>query len=127
MKVHFILGLFLVLSVSICFGQTYDPNTGAPVTKTDPCVQAAIDATVDVNGTLWYGAGCLFGVLGVGASYVIEPDPPATRLVGMDANDVSIYTVCYKAEAKKIQKKKSLNGCLTYAAVYLLLVLSASG
>lgn len=127
MRLYSIIVSIVVLSVSLCFGQTYDPNTGASETKTDPCVQAAIDATMDVNSTLWYGAGCLFGILGVGASYVIEPDPPATRLVGMNANDISVYTVCYKAEAKKIQKKKSLNGCLTYAAVYLLLVISASG
>ncbi|MFQ6607604.1 MAG: hypothetical protein ACE5EE_03595 [Fidelibacterota bacterium] len=56
----------------------------------------------------------MFRIIGMGISYVIETDPPATWLIGMDANDAAIYTVCNKTEAKKIQKKKSLIGYLTY-------------
>jgi hypothetical protein len=126
MRSYIVIATIVVLSASICFGQTYDPNTMS-AEKTDPCLQAAIDASMDVNGNLWYGAGCLFGILGMGASYVIEPDPPATRMIGMEANEMAIYTTCYKLEAKKIQQKKSLSGCLTYAAVYVLLIMGASG
>ena len=126
MRSYIVIASIVVLSASICFGQTYDPNTMS-AEKTDPCLQAAIDASMDVNGNLWYGAGCLLGILGMGASYVIEPDPPATRMIGMEANEMAIYTTCYKAEAKKIQQKKSLSGCLTYAAVYVLLIMGASG
>ena len=126
MRSYIVIATIVVLSASICFGQTYDPNTMS-AEKTDPCLQAAIDASMDVNGNLWFAAGCMFPGLGPLASYVIEPDPPATRMIGMEANKMAIYTTCYKLEAKKIQQKKSLSGCLTYAAVYVLLIMGASG
>ena len=108
--------LLLVLSLSLAplFGQTETAST-------DPCQQAAIDAGNDINKTMWFGAGCLLGVLGWGASYVIKPEPPATRLVGKDDMYVAKYTDCYREEAKKIQNKSALKGCLTYAGTYLVL------
>ena len=118
--------LFIILILSsLLFGQTYDPMTGNQ--QNDPCIQAAIDAQNDVNGTLWYGAGCLFGIIGIGASYVIEPNPNAFKLVGKTSDYASVYTGCYRLEAKKVQQQKARNGCLTYAAVYLLLLTMASG
>ena len=66
----------------------------------------------------------LFGILGLGASYVIEPNPNAFKFVGKTSDYVSVYTGCYRIEGKKIQQKKARNGCLTYAVVYLLIVRS---
>ena len=126
-KLILISSLFIV----VAWGQEYDPETGeinekqevkiAEASK-DPCIQAAIDAQNDVNGALWYGAGCLFGILGLGASYVIEPNPNAFKFVGKTSDYVSVYTGCYRIEAKKIQQTKARNGCLTYVAAYLLFV-----
>ena len=118
--------LFIILLISsLLFGQSYDPLTGEQ--QNDPCIQAAIDAQNDVNGTLWYGAGCLFGIIGIGASYVIEPNPNAFKLTGKTSDYASVYTGCYRLEAKKVQQQKARNGCLTYAAVYLLLLTMVSG
>ena len=123
MKNH---NLFIILLLSsLLFGQSYDPSTGEQ--QNDPCIQAAIDAQNDVNGTLWYGAGCLFGIFGIGASYVIEPNPNAFKLAGKTSDYAAVYTGCYRLEAKKVQQQKARNGCLTYAAVYLLLLTMASG
>ena len=90
----------------------------------DPCLQAAIDAKRDINAPLWFGAGCLFGVFGVGASYVVEPSPSAVRLMGKSPEYAAMYTDCYKMDGKKIQQQRSLYGCLTWAALYLLLIAS---
>lgn len=121
MKIHTLLTSLLM--VSLLMGQSYNPMTGDQ--ENDPCIQAAIDAQNDVNSTLWYGAGCLFGLFGLGASYVIEPNPNAFKLSGKSSEYASVYTGCYRIEAKKIQQKKALNGCLTYAGVYMLLVMMA--
>ena len=123
MKVRQLLISLAIMSLLV--GQSYDPNTGS--LQNDPCIQAAIDAQNDVNGALWYGAGCLFGIFGVGASYVVEPNPNAFKLAGKTSDYASIYTGCYRLEAKKVQQQKARNGCLTYAAVYLLLLTMVSG
>lgn len=81
------------------------------------CQQAQIDVRTDVNGTLWLGAGCLFGIFGVGAAYLIEPSPPAMRLMGKSPQYVAAYTDCYKSEGKTIQGKKAITGCLIGVAV----------
>jgi len=98
---------------------------------TDACAQAQMDAQADVNETLWFFAGCLFGVLGVGAAYVIEPSPPASRLLGQPPDYVAIYTDCYKDKAKSIQTSAAIKGCVLgsvlWGASYLFsMLLSAS-
>ena len=134
-----IKSLFIMLLIpAICMSQNFDPLTGEIInpnfneqtqiinTQNDPCIQAAIDAQNDVNGGLWYGAGCLFGILGLGASYLIEPNPNVFKLAGKSSDYAAIYTGCYRIEAKKIQQQKARNGCLTYAAVYLLIIMTSS-
>ena len=98
---------------------------------TDACAQAQMDAQADVNETMWFFAGCLFGVLGVGAAYVIEPSPPASRLLGQPPDYVAIYTDCYKDKAKSIQTSAAIKGCVLgsvlWGASYLFsMLLSAS-
>ncbi len=74
-----IKSLFIMLLIpAICMSQNFDPLTGERInpnfneqtqninTQNDPCIQAAFDAHNDVNGGLWYGAGCLFGIFGFG-------------------------------------------------------------
>jgi len=97
--------------------------------STDACTQAQLDAQTDINSTLWLGAGCLFGIIGVAAAYVIDPSPPATRLIGMPPDYVVMYSDCYKAKAKSIQTSAATKGCLLYAvwalAVYSLGIASS--
>ncbi len=86
----------------------------------DACAQAKADATMEVNSTVWFGAGCLFGLLGLGAAYVIEPEPSATSLLGKSPDYVAHYTDCYKESGKNIQTKKAMNGCLIGTGVQVL-------
>jgi len=89
---------------------------GAPVALqaqvADACMQAETDAQRDVNGALWIAAGFFLGLLGIGAAYVVEPDPPMSRLVGKDPQYVAAYTDCYKRAGRDIQVKKAVIGCV---------------
>ncbi len=88
--------------------------------STNACMQAEQDATMDTNGTLWFAAGCLGGVIGLLAAYAIQPNPPASKLVGKSPSYVATYTDCYRAKAKNIQTHKALTGCGVAAAFYVL-------
>ena len=39
-------------------------------------LEATQDAQADENGTLWFFAGCILGLIGVVIAYVAEPSPP---------------------------------------------------
>ena len=84
----------------------------AQQSQLDACTQANIDAKNDTNETLWVVAGCLFGIFGLGAAFVIEPSPHAVKLIGKDADYVAVYTDCYRSSAKKIQTTQAWTGCL---------------
>ncbi len=79
---------------------------------TDACMQAQMDAQADVNGTMWFFGGCIFGLVGLGAAYVIEPSPPTTRLLGQPPDYVAMYTDCYKEAGKSIQTSNAMKGCV---------------
>lgn len=85
------------------------------------CEAAETRASQDVNGTIWFLGGCLFGLLGLGAAYIIEPSPPASALVGQDEVYVAEYTDCYTDAGQGIQKKQALTGCLIGTAATVLL------
>jgi hypothetical protein len=122
--------LTVIIFFSIIVGQNYDPNTGEKIISNniindelnDPCSLAISDAKKEINSTLWFGAGCFFGLFGLGASYVVEPNPDTYRFVGKSNDYVAAYTSCYRMEAKKIQQQQARKGCLTYAALYAGLV-----
>jgi hypothetical protein len=82
-------------------------------------IDANRDARSDVNGALWFGAGCLFGILGVGAAYIIEPTPGASRLMGKSSQYVAVYTDEYKRVGKSIQTKQALIGCVVSGLFYV--------
>ena len=94
----------------------------------DACLQAQMDAERDVTGPLWFGAGCLFGILGVGAAYLIEPSPSAMGLLGKSPEYVAAYTDCYKDKGRSIQTKNAWTGCLIGVAaetvIYLIYYLA---
>ncbi len=78
----------------------------------DAITLAKMDAKQHTSKLMWFGAGFVFGVLGWIAAHVVEPSPPASRIVGKSPDWVVIYTETYKNEAKKIQTKYALYGCL---------------
>ena len=99
----------------------------------DACMQAKMDAQNDVNSGLWFGSGCLLGFpLGWPIlPMLIEPTPPATRLIGMPPDYIAYYTQCYKEAGKKVQSSKAMTGCIIntvaqagYWTIYVLLLAS---
>lgn len=90
---------------------------------------AEMDAAQDVNGGTWFIVGCLLGLVGWLIAYVVQPNPPATRLIGKSADYVAVYTDAYRAAAKKLQSKKALTGCVVGTLVTVVLqiiIISAS-
>ncbi len=83
------------------------------------CMQAEMDAEADVNKVLWIAAGFFLGLLGVGAAYVLEPDPPASNLLGKSPEYVAVYTDCYKRKGKSVQVKNAVIGCVLGNLLYV--------
>jgi len=110
------LGLVLV-AVMIVFTPVMLSAQMAP--SQDACMQAKMDAQNDVNGTLWFAIGWLVPFPGGWPliPMLVEPSPPAARLIGMPPDYVVYYTQCYKEAGKKIQTSKALTGCLVGTAV----------
>ena len=81
-------------------------------------IAADRDARADTNGFLWFGAGCLFHLLGVGAAYVIKPSPRASVLLGKSPEYVAAYTDEYRSFASEIQTKYAWMGCISSTTIY---------
>lgn len=83
-------------------------------------------ARSNVNGSLWFLAGCFGGLLGVIVAYVYEPSPPSVMLLGKSPEYVAAYTDAYRSTAKRIQSGKAWTGCivgtLVNVASYMVLV-----
>jgi hypothetical protein len=92
-----------------------------PVDAARATAEAISDAHADTNGTLWYFAGCLLGVIGILIAYVSEPTPPPARMMGKSPEYLAIYTNTYKAEAKSIQGRSAVYGALTTVAVVVVI------
>ena len=88
---------------------------------------AEADADADTSGALWFGAGCLLGVIGILVAYVVESHPQATRLMGKDAEYIQAYTLTYSSAAKSIQTKMALYGCAAGAVTGVVLYVFAIG
>ncbi|MCK4225846.1 hypothetical protein KAX29_03035 [candidate division WOR-3 bacterium] len=114
-KVLLVFMVLIILTPTISIAQTSEIG--------DACDQAKRDANEDANRVLWYGGGCLFGIFAVGAAYVIEPSPPATRLIGKSSEYVAVYTDCYIAKKKSIRGMSALGGCALFLAIYSLVLL----
>ena len=90
---------------------------------------ACTDAQADIRGGTWFAVGCLLGCSGWLVAYMIEPNPPVTRLLGKTPEYIAAYSDAYKKEGKKIQTGKALTGCLVGTALSVgleLLMMSVS-
>jgi len=101
--------VLLIVAVFIVFLPVI---TVAQVPDNEACVQAKADAEMDVNKTMWFVGGCLIGVLGVGAAYLVKPNPPASKLLGKSPEYIASYSDCYSAKASSIQTSSSIYGCV---------------
>ncbi len=75
------------------------------------------------------GGGFLFGLLGVGAAYVITPSPPAMQLLGKSSEYVAAYTDAYVRAAKGVQTSNAWIGCIVngvISVVYAVVVVAAA-
>jgi hypothetical protein len=123
-----------VLTGVIALGFIANPvalNAAESEELANACKQAEFDAQRDVNGALWVAAGFFGGIFGVAAAYLIEPTPPASRLIGKSSEYIQAYTDCYTSKAKSIQTNKAITGCvvsgLLLAAWSVLAALASSG
>jgi hypothetical protein len=85
------------------------------------CLQGKTDAKTDINKPLWQVGGCLFGIFALGAAYLIEPSPPASKLLGKSPEYVASYSACYTDEGASIQRTAALQGCLVGCAVSVII------
>ncbi len=90
----------------------------------DARMAAERDGKSDVNGMLWLGAGCCCGWLAVAAAYLMEPSPPASRLLGKSPEYVTAYTDTYLATGKNAQTSNAWTGCVvsTLASTVILII-----
>mgnify|MGYP006899600498 CR=1 FL=1 len=80
------------------------------------CDEAKIAAKQEMSekSWLWLGAGMTLSVVGVAASYIVEPPKPSPmQLLGKDANTIQEYSSCFQKQAKHIQVKNAWIGCTT--------------
>ena len=80
------------------------------------CMDGQMSAKSTVSGGMWFFAGC-FGLLGLLFAYIYEPSPPAVSLMGKSPDYVARYTECFKQEAKSIQTRNAITGCLVVSVV----------
>lgn len=92
-----------------------------PVDASRATAEAVNDAHADTNGTLWFFAGCLLGVIGILIAYVSEPSPPPARLMGKSPEYLAIYTNTYKSEARSAQGRAAIWGTLTAVGVVVVI------
>lgn len=77
------------------------------------CRQGQMDAKREVNATIWWWGGCLIGLYAIAGAYLIQPSPPAGRLIGKSPEYVAAYMNCYSKRAQKIQTENAWRGCIT--------------
>ena len=90
--------------------------------------QANIDAVSDADqNAMWYGAGFLFGIFGVGAAYVATPSVPTIRLMGKSPEYIIFYTDTYKQAARDRHVEQATSGCIAWAGVLVIYYLFSTG
>ena len=114
-----------VLTGVIALGFIANPvvlNAAESEEVANACKQGEFDAHRDVNGTLWLAIGFFGGIFGIAAAYLIEPSPPASRLIGKSPEYIQVYTDCYKRKGKSVQGKKAITGFVVGILVGIALV-----
>ncbi|MCY3724850.1 MAG: hypothetical protein OXG97_21755 [Candidatus Poribacteria bacterium] len=88
------------------YHQQITPEEKSPSIHVQAITTAQADAVADAQrDSTWYGAGFFFGVLGIGAAYIMTPSVPAQRLIGKSPE----YVVFYTTEYRQVIQKSMLN------------------
>ena len=130
-NVRSLVALALTVAVLVYPATVLAIEGEAEGTASEGAVAGQTDGRTNTSGILWFGAGCLFHVFGIGAAYLITPNPPAMRLLGKSSDYVAAYTDAYGSSAKSVQTKNAWTGCCVSSAAYgvyvvVVLVLAAA-
>lgn len=124
----------LILASALVAAPTVSLAQEATGTASQGAAEGEMAGKRDTNGCLWMGGGFLFGLLGVGAAYVIAPSPPAMQMLGKSSEYVAAYTDAYVRAAKNVQTSNAWTGCIAngvvgvvYAVVVVVAAAAAAG
>ncbi len=112
------------------FGNNYQQNTyqgkefsNKQLTQQEGTfVQGKIDGESDARGSaLWIVAGVGCGIFGVGAAYLMKPNPPLHKLAGRSQGYVLGYTEGYQKKARSTNTGYACAGWGSWILIYLAL------
>lgn len=114
----------VVMPAAQAMAQQYPP-LAEPVPLEAQDAQQAVadgeaDADADVQGALWFAAGCMLTWIGVLMAYAVEPSPPPARLAGKSSTYARAYADAYRDTALQMQTSAAYIGCLSWGGVILL-------
>jgi hypothetical protein len=120
--VSFYLSVFLILCPVITMAVE---QTGGDTNQA--IIDATRDAKKETNFPLWYAAGCVFTLFGIGAAYLIVPSPQPTRFMGKPPDYINAYVLQYRKVIRSRQTISAFAGCATTvgAAIIIGLIVSA--
>jgi hypothetical protein len=95
----------------------------APVDTARAVMEATQDAQADNNGVLWFFAGCLLGLIGVIIAAVVDPTPPAARMIGKSPEYLAVYMTTYKSAGHSAQLHSALWGVGAILIVYVVIII----
>lgn len=111
MKIVSTFDFFVLLMVLLTFGMPFATLAQQLSVQEEATKAAEKDAVDHTNQNVWRLFGCVGGVLGVAGSYVYEPPPPASALLGKSPEYVAFYTDAYTLKTKNIQTRGAIEGC----------------
>ena len=105
------------------------PPGGASDVRALAITQAHQDALIHAerDSSTWYGAGFLFGVLGMGAAYVTPPIVPGANLLGKSPEYIIFYTDAYKEAIRAQRLQQAMTGCVLSGSIAVLYYLYRAG
>ncbi len=109
-----IMVLLISMSITVIFAEDIDFGS----VEDNAMRNARNDARKDTNSALWFGAGCMLSFWGIAGAYLILPSPKIKSILGKSSEYVAVYTDEYKSEAKRIQTKYAMEGCIASGVAY---------
>jgi hypothetical protein len=86
----------------------------------DYYLQGRADGARDGEGRyVWFLGGAACSIVGVGASYVMKPDPPTAALMGKSAEYAMGYTEGYRKVSQEKNTTYAWYGCAADVVAYL--------